>query len=77
MIVSEIPGTTRDAVDTVLERGDRTFVLIDTAGLRRKRRHRQGIEYYSELRALETQESSPPMGPALSYPHICTTTCPM
>ena len=56
LIVSEIPGTTRDAVDTVLERGERTFVLIDTAGLRRKRRHRQGIEYYSELRALEAAE---------------------
>ena len=53
VIVSEVPGTTRDSIDTVLERGDRTFVLVDTAGLRRKRRHRQGIEYYSELRALE------------------------
>jgi GTP-binding protein len=56
LIVSEIPDTTRDAIDTVLERGDRTFVLVDTAGLRRKRRHRQGIEYYSELRALEAAE---------------------
>jgi GTPase len=56
VIVSEIPGTTRDSIDTVLERGGRTFVLIDTAGLRRKRRHRQGIEYYSELRALESAE---------------------
>jgi GTP-binding protein len=56
VIVSEIPGTTRDAIDTVLERGERTFVLVDTAGLRRKRRHRQGIEYYSELRALEAAE---------------------
>src|SRR4029077_9847291 len=56
LIVSEIPGTTRDAVDTVLQRGDQTFVLVDTAGLRRKRRHRQGIEYYSELRALEAAE---------------------
>jgi GTP-binding protein len=37
----------------VLQRGDRTFVLVDTAGLRRKRRQRQGIEYYSELRARE------------------------
>jgi GTP-binding protein len=55
-IVSEIPGTTRDAIDTVLERGDRTFVLVDTAGLRRKRKQRQGIEYYSELRALEAAE---------------------
>ena len=34
----------------------RTFVLVDTAGLRRKRRQRQGIEYYSELRALEAAE---------------------
>ena len=56
LIVSEIPGTTRDAIDTVLQRGDRTFVLVDTAGLRRKRRHRQGIDYYSELRALEAAE---------------------
>ncbi len=56
VIVSEIPGTTRDSIDTLLERGGRTFVLVDTAGLRRKRRHRQGIEYYSELRALESAE---------------------
>jgi len=56
VIVSEIPGTTRDSIDTLLERGDRTFVLVDTAGLRRKRKHRQGIEYYSELRALEAAE---------------------
>jgi len=55
-IVSEIPGTTRDAIDTVLERGGRTFVLVDTAGLRRKRKQRQGIDYYSELRALEAAE---------------------
>src|SRR5205814_6414962 len=50
------PGTTRDAIDTVLERGDRTFVLVDTAGIRRKRKQRQGIEYYSELRALAAAE---------------------
>jgi GTP-binding protein len=56
VIVSETPGTTRDAIDTVLHRGERTFVLVDTAGLRRKRRQRQGIEYYSELRALAAAE---------------------
>jgi GTPase len=56
VIVSEVPGTTRDAVDTVLRRGERTFVLVDTAGLRRKRRQRQGIDYYSELRALQAAE---------------------
>ncbi|TML66370.1 MAG: ribosome biogenesis GTPase Der [Actinobacteria bacterium] len=53
VIVSEVPGTTRDAIDTMFTRGDRTFVFVDTAGLRRKRKHRQGIEYYSELRALD------------------------
>jgi GTPase len=56
VVVSETPGTTRDAIDTVLRRGDTTFVLVDTAGLRRKRRHRQEIEYYSELRALAAAE---------------------
>jgi GTPase len=56
VIVSEVPGTTRDAIDTVLERDGTTFVLVDTAGLRRKRRQRQGIEYYSELRALAAAE---------------------
>ena len=55
-IVSEVPGTTRDSIDTVLRRGDREFVLVDTAGLRRKRHQRQGIEYYSELRALAAAE---------------------
>ena len=56
VIVSEVPGTTRDAIDTVLRRGEQAFVLVDTAGLRRKRKQRQGIEYYSELRALEAAE---------------------
>jgi GTP-binding protein len=58
VIVSDVPGTTRDAVDTPFERGDTRFRLIDTAGLRRKRKHRQGIEYYSELRALQAAERS-------------------
>ena len=52
-IVSEVPGTTRDTIDTVIEHEGRTFQLIDTAGLRRKRKQRQGIDYYSELRALD------------------------
>src|SRR5437588_6601434 len=51
VIVSEVPGTTRDAIDTVLRREDRTFVLVDTAGLGRKRKQRQGIEYRSVLGA--------------------------
>ena len=56
VIVSEVPGTTRDAIDTVVRRGETTLVLVDTAGLRRKRRQRQGIEYYSELRAIQAAE---------------------
>ncbi len=56
VIVSEVPGTTRDSIDTVLQRDERTFVLVDTAGIRRKRKQRQGIEYYSELRALAAAE---------------------
>jgi GTPase len=56
VIVSDVPGTTRDSIDTVLGRGDCTFVLVDTAGVRRKRRQRQGVEYYSELRAIRAAE---------------------
>ena len=56
VIVSEVPGTTRDSIDTIVQRGERTFVFVDTAGIRRKRRQRQGIEYYSELRALQAAE---------------------
>ncbi len=56
VIVSETPGTTRDSIDTIFQRDDRAFVFVDTAGLRRKRRHRQGIEYYSELRAVDAAE---------------------
>ncbi|HEU0336062.1 MAG TPA: ribosome biogenesis GTPase Der [Gaiellaceae bacterium] len=56
VIVSEVPGTTRDAIDTVLRRGETTFVLVDTAGIRRKRKQRQGIEYYSELRTRAAAE---------------------
>jgi GTP-binding protein len=52
-IVSDVPGTTRDSIDTRLTVGDTTFRLIDTAGLRRKRKHRQDIEYWSEVRALD------------------------
>ncbi len=56
VIVSDVPGTTRDTIDTVLQRAETTFLLVDTAGLRRKRRQRQGIEYYSELRALDAAQ---------------------
>jgi GTP-binding protein len=53
MIVSEIPGTTRDAVDVRFERDGRVFVAIDTAGVRR-RRSMSDIDFYSYSRALRS-----------------------
>jgi GTP-binding protein len=50
-IVSSIAGTTRDAVDTVVENEKGKFVFIDTAGIRRKARVNENIERYSVLRA--------------------------
>ena len=50
LVVSDIAGTTRDAIDTPLRYHDRTFVFIDTAGLRRQSRVEDGIEFYSALR---------------------------
>lgn len=49
-IVSDIPGTTRDAVDTVVEAGGRTYRFIDTAGWRRRSKVREGVEFYSLVR---------------------------
>jgi GTP-binding protein len=51
MIVSEVPGTTRDAVDVIFERDGDTFVAIDTAGIRKKKSHQDAIEFYSDARA--------------------------
>jgi GTP-binding protein len=51
-IVSDVPGTTRDAIDTLLQWGGRTIRLIDTAGVRRRTSHHGDIAYYSALRAL-------------------------
>ena len=50
-IVSDIAGTTRDAVDTTIQNEYGTFTFIDTAGLRRKSRVEDAIEHYSNLRA--------------------------
>jgi GTP-binding protein len=55
-IVSTIPGTTRDALDTPLRWGDREIVLIDTAGIRRKGKIGTGVERYSVMRALRAIE---------------------
>ncbi len=50
-IVSNIPGTTRDAIDTLVENEHGSYLFIDTAGLRRKSRVDDAIEHYSNLRA--------------------------
>jgi len=52
VIVSDIPGTTRDAIDTPFEMDGREYVIIDTAGIRRKSRINEALERYSVLRAL-------------------------
>jgi GTP-binding protein len=52
-IVSDVPGTTRDAIDTLLQWSGRTFRLIDTAGVYKKANQHGPIEYYSSLRSLK------------------------
>lgn len=51
-IVSNISGTTRDAIDTPVEINGKKYVLIDTAGIRKKKAVDENIEYYSVIRAL-------------------------
>jgi GTP-binding protein len=51
MIVSEVPGTTRDSVDVRFERDGKAFLAIDTAGVRRKRSVQSDIDFYSIARA--------------------------
>jgi len=55
-VVSEIPGTTRDAIDTVIERKDRRIRLIDTAGIRRRGHIDEGIEKFALLRTIRALE---------------------
>ena len=55
-IVSDIPGTTRDAIDTYMENSFGKYNIIDTAGLRKKSRIDSGIEKYSMIRALAAIE---------------------
>ncbi|MBU5627153.1 ribosome biogenesis GTPase Der [Oscillibacter sp. MSJ-2] len=51
MIVSDVPGTTRDAIDSVFENEKGKYIFIDTAGMRKKARVEENIERYSVLRA--------------------------
>ena len=54
VIVSETPGTTRDSVDVRIELGGRTFILIDTAGVRKRGRLSGDLEFYSYRRAMRS-----------------------
>lgn len=58
VIVSDIPGTTRDAIDTVIDWNNMKINLIDTAGLRRKSRVKESLEYYSVLRTIRAVDRS-------------------
>lgn len=58
VIVSEIEGTTRDAIDTSFEKDDTKYTVIDTAGMRKKGKIYENIEKYSILRALSAIEKS-------------------
>jgi GTPase len=53
-IVSELPGTTRDAVDIIYERDGEHFLLIDTAGIRARSKHSSSVEVFSVMRAERT-----------------------
>lgn len=57
-IVADIPGTTRDSIYTLYNKFDKTFYLIDTAGLRRKKSVHEDIEFYSVMRAIRALEDS-------------------
>ena len=52
-VTHDTPGTTRDAIDTVVETPEGTVCFVDTAGMRRKSRTERGTEYFSVVRALE------------------------
>jgi GTP-binding protein len=58
LVVSEVAGTTRDAIDTPMVYHGRTFTFVDTAGLRRQARVDDGVEFYSTLRTRRALERS-------------------
>ncbi len=57
-VVHDMPGTTRDAIDTVVETAEGPIRFVDTAGMRRKARIDEGTEYYSFVRALKAVDLS-------------------
>lgn len=58
VIVTDIPGTTRDAIDSYVDYDDERYIFIDTAGLRRKKRIYEDIERYSVVRTLSAIDRS-------------------
>ena len=56
MIVSDIAGTTRDAIDTPIEVDGRKLLLVDTAGIRRAAKVTEAVEYYTSLRSQRAAE---------------------
>ncbi|HMQ26223.1 MAG TPA: ribosome biogenesis GTPase Der, partial [Acidimicrobiales bacterium] len=57
-VVHDMPGTTRDSIDTVVDTGDGPVRFIDTAGMRRKSRIDEGTEYFSMVRALQSVDTA-------------------
>lgn len=53
VIVSEVPGTTRDAIDTHFRRDDKNYIFVDTCGIRKRSKVDSNIEYYSVMRSLK------------------------
>jgi GTP-binding protein len=58
LIVSDVAGTTRDAVDVELERDGKHYIFVDTAGIRRKSRIQESLEYFSVIRAMRAAKSA-------------------
>ncbi len=58
VIVSDIAGTTRDAIDTPFRYNGKDYVIIDTAGIRRKSKVEEAVEYYSVLRSIRAIENA-------------------
>jgi len=56
MVVSNIPGTTRDSIDTLLTKNNKNYLLIDTAGIRRKGKTTEKLEKFSIIKALAALE---------------------
>lgn len=58
VIVSDVPGTTRDSIDLKLNYFQKSIILIDTAGLRKKKKVKYGVEYFSSMRTIESIDRS-------------------